>query len=64
MTHLELPVFTSTAAKLWAKVSAEDKKASLENVYCGQCKGTTTMFNAVARLSVARRVFEAGGAVC
>lgn len=54
MTHLELPVFTSTAAKLWAKVSAENKKATLENVYCGQCKGTTTMFNAVARLSVAR----------
>ena len=34
MTHLKLPVFTSIAAKLWAKVSAEDKKAILENVYC------------------------------
>ena len=46
MSTLKLPVFTPTAAKLWAKLSIEDKKDILENVFCGQCKGTTTMFNA------------------
>lgn len=64
MTNLKLPVFTSSAAKLWAKLSLEDKKLILENVFCGVCKGTTTMFNASGKTERGSLILSGQCAVC
>ena len=46
MNILKLPVLAPNAAKLWENLSHEDNKDILENVFCGVCRDTTTMFNA------------------
>lgn len=62
MINLKLPVFTPSAAKLWAKLSTEDKKGILENVFCGMCRDTTTMFNASGKAE--KRLFGFEWSMC
>ncbi len=64
MTPLRLPVFTPSAAKLWAKLSVEDKTAILENVFCIQCKAETTMFNASGKAEKGNLILNGQCAVC
>jgi hypothetical protein len=45
MNIVQMPKFTLTAAKLWAKLSSEHKRLILKNVWCSQCKGETTIIN-------------------
>lgn len=45
MTIIQMPKFTPTAAKLWAKLSSEHKRMILRNTYCRACKGETTIIN-------------------
>jgi hypothetical protein len=46
MTIIQMPKFTPTASKLWAKLSSEQKRMILSNVYCGGCKAETMIINA------------------
>lgn len=64
MTNLKLPVFTPAAEKLWAKLSIEDKKLILESVFCGKCKGSTTMFNASGTVERGSLILNGQCAVC
>ena len=64
MNTLRLPVFTPSAAKLWAKLSTEDKKDILENVFCGMCRDTTTMFNASGKTEKGCLVLNGQCVVC
>lgn len=45
MTVEFIPNFTAPAAKLWATLPLATKKLLLANVYCGQCRGSTTITN-------------------
>lgn len=45
MTVESIPNFTTPAAKLWATLPLATKKLLLANVYCGQCRGSTTITN-------------------
>lgn len=40
-----IPKFTDQAAKLWATIPTETKKALLSNVWCGQCRHEVTITN-------------------
>jgi hypothetical protein len=44
MTVESFPNFTAPAAKLWATLPP-DTKLLLANVYCAQCRGSTTITN-------------------
>lgn len=45
MSVIQFPKFNPAAAKLWAKLSADDKMALLANVWCMQCRDETTITN-------------------
>ncbi len=45
MTVESIPNFTAPAAKLWATLPIATKKLLLANVYCGRCRGSTTITN-------------------
>jgi hypothetical protein len=37
--------FTPQAAKFWENIPESARKALLSNVWCGQCRGTTTIID-------------------
>jgi uncharacterized CHY-type Zn-finger protein len=39
------PKFTAAAARLWASIPADTRKALLANVWCGRCKHSVTIKN-------------------
>jgi hypothetical protein len=45
MTVDSIPYFTVPATKLWATLPLATKKLLLANVYCGKCRGSTTITN-------------------
>ena len=40
-----LPKFTPSAKKLWMAIPLNIRNQLLENVYCGECRGVTTITN-------------------
>ena len=64
MNILKLPVLAPNAAKLWENLSHEDKKDILENVFCGACRDTTTMFNASGKAEKGCLALNGQCAVC
>ncbi len=45
MSIESLPTFTEPAAKLWAGIPAEHKKALLSNVWCATCRHSVRIKN-------------------
>lgn len=43
--HEQFSDFTPQARQLWAKVPAHIRPKLLSNVYCGECRGETTIVN-------------------
>ena len=40
-----IPSFSAPAAKLWASIPGETRKALLSNVWCGECRHQVTITN-------------------
>ena len=45
MSVESIPKFTPPAAKLWATIAHDTKKALLSNVWCGRCRHSVTIKN-------------------
>jgi len=41
----QIPSFTPQARQLWENVPAHIRPKLLSNVYCGECRGATTIVN-------------------
>ena len=45
MSVESIPKFTPPAAKRWAAIPADTRKALLSNVWCGRCRHSVTIKN-------------------
>ena len=52
------PDFTPQACKLWERVPAHIRPELLENVFCGDCRGETTIVNFQGKLKQGMLVLE------
>lgn len=64
MAHVQLHGFTKQAAGFWNALSADSRAKILANVFCGHCRGETSIVNVTGALKGRDLVLNGSCAKC